>query len=448
MDQLSRCKKCSVVGVGQHHAAQIVQTGLIAAGRVGHRQGEGVAVRPGDTVDLVPQRAVLIHGDVRMGHEELQILLQTVVHGAHDGGMGLAHIAEQQQLGADAGLVGLAFPVGAGEAVDGEAEDDAVLPAVFNEILAALVLGEFAQRVGDGRIPVIKAHLERKAGLIFAGAGIVDVLLGLLDQDVAGILAAETLHGVLEKLGLLLVAAVALTDDVAVVACFGAAVDEGQKPLVGGGEELHRVVGDGDLVAAGGAHADQPLVAVVRGDAVPRVDQRQPALQQLGTAHGNGGDVFQPGLALVLHAPDLAVQRLFPRREVLVDGIAGDGIAESAVGARPKLVEPGVELHLVFLVHLVDLVALDDIIPLHGLGAQVENPHACHHAYGKDQGQLRQHLVGIALDLVNLLVGIDTHLHSPRWQFALLGQPSDDLVEMLQFFGAVIGKIWYNIKAI
>lgn len=188
--------------------------------------------------------------------------------------------------------------------------------------------------------------------------------------------AAEALHGVLEELGLLLVAAVALTDDVAVIARLGAAVDEGQKPLVGGGEELHRVVSDGNLVAAGGADADKALVAVIGGHAVPRVDEHQTALQKLGTAHGNGGDVFQTGLALVLHPPDLAVQRLFPRREILFSGIAGDGVGESAVRARPQLVEPGVELYLFFRVHPVDLVALDDIIPLHGLGAKVEDAYA------------------------------------------------------------------------
>ena len=350
-----------------------------------------------------------------MGDQELNVFLQAQVQHAHGGGMRLAHITVEVQLRGNAGLVALILPA-LGEIGRGEAEDNAKPPAVLRQPCALLGFGLELQIVERGVIALVHVHAEGHAGVVVAVAGIVDVLLGFLDEGVAGIAGGELLHFRIEKFFLLRDRAVTLHHDVVFQSCL----------ILGGGEGFtqrvvrrlkypYAVVLHLNLEVAGCADAHQTLLGKIRGEGMPGIDQQKPAIDQRRTVQRNGAGVFQAGVAFILDAPEGIVQRFFPGWQIRRGHHPCVGCKRGALlGAQ--LVHHGVELQFGFGVFVFNAVAGGNVIVRDRQRAQIKHADAHHHHNRQNAGGAKQRLVGVALHFVDLFVGVDSHTAIPPFR--------------------------------
>ena len=227
----------------------------------------------------------------------------------HGGGVALAHIGEGLQLGAHAGFVALVLRAGNRVVLQREAMHKAVLPAVVQEP-QALVAGEEHLVVHGLVAALVEDDAERHAAVVAAGAGIIAVLLRLVDERLAGIAAFVLRHRGLEHDVLLLIGAVALVDDVVFIPLLLGVVEAVGQRLDGRGEQLDAAGADAQLHAEAlgvRAHAHQRILAEIIGAGVPLVDQQHAVVHGVLPAHGLLDGVLQRIVGQVNDLPAVAV---------------------------------------------------------------------------------------------------------------------------------------------
>ena len=329
--------------------------------------------------------------------------------------MRLADVAVEVEGRGNAGFVALVLPA-LGEVGRREAEDDAKAPAVLRQPRALRRIRLELLVVELGVVALVHVHAEGHAGVIVAVAGIVDFLLGFLNEGIAGVAGGELFHLLVEQLLLPLHRAIALHDDIILQPRL--VLGRGERlpqRVIGGLEHLHAVVLHLNLEVAGRADAHQTLGGEVRRQRMPGIDQQQPAIDEGGAVECDGAGIFKAGVAFILDAPEGIVQGLFPGRQVRGGNHAGAGRERGALLGAP-LVHHGVELQLGLGVFVLDAVARGDVIAGNRQRAQIERADAHRHHRRQDAGGSEERLVGIALHLMDLLVGVDSHAMIPPFR--------------------------------